>query len=170
MKYTVSELEMFLAQQYEPCTVKTYSEIIQLFITKNSRAHAFNLQDVVEDINNEKIISNTSRCGFLGAVKKYHDFLIFKGIRKVHPCKSLFITYQQNPIQFQNLFSFNELLALLDIKNIFRINEKKYRAILSFLIYQALHSNEICSLKIKHINIDTKLNTSRFQKQENQEH
>ena len=156
MKFSEAELKKFLAEQYEPRTIDCYTQIIKQFISKNGNIDKYNLHEVVEALNNEKITCNATRGLFLGAIKKYYDFLIVKGVRKVHPCRNLFISYTQQPVQFQKLFTINELNTLLDIKDVFKKNEERYRAILSFLINQALHSAEICNIKIKHVNFDTK--------------
>ena len=90
----------------------------------------------------------------LCSIKAYYDFLCYTGVRSDNPARSIKLRDQRSrDIQLQDLFTTQELEALLHQRQ--RVNKLVYRnqVLMSLLIYQGMQPGEIEALTLPDINL-----------------
>lgn len=138
-------------------TVRTYKHKAGAFYIANSNAASYTYQQVLTYFNTlqQQYTNSNTKDSYLMAIKKYYDYLIERGIREDHPCKTLFLKKRINKNFIpSNVFSPEELEQLLEREERYEHLRLKNKALISLLIYQGLSAGEICNLKIKHIDLD----------------
>ena len=152
--------EFYLNRYYTPQTVKSYVFTVSNFIKNHPNAVKFQHKDIVSYLADlgGKIPSVVTRNTMLCAIKKYYDYLIAIKTRNDHPCKTMRIKGEniakRTQVQFQELFTAQELETLLDRENRYKYLELRNKLIISFLIYQGLTCEEITQLNIGNIDYD----------------
>jgi len=151
------KLEAYLEQTHTPETAKSYGYLIENFLATNPKALKSSYSDIVAFMHElTKRISNPSTRGtYLAAIKKYYDYLLYTGQRSDHPCRTLTVKRNKPQIQFQDLFTQAELELLLQRENRYQHIETRNKAIISFLIYQGLRSDEITRLRLDDIDLES---------------
>jgi integrase/recombinase XerD len=138
-------------------TRNSYRCIIDKFLLDNPSANTYNYQDILnymEFISKQQLSRNTKQTR-LTAIKKYYYYLIEEGIREDHPCMTLNIKgATKKGVIFSDLFSMAELESLMEREERYQHLKLMHQVIISLLIYQALSSSEIISLKLSHVDMD----------------
>jgi integrase/recombinase XerD len=138
-------------------TVKIYDKVVKAFLVQNPDAPKFGYKEVLGylEVLRKAGVEHANRIHKLGAIKKYYEYLIDQGIRGNHPCKTLFMkTPPKRAVIQSDLFTMNELESLFKTHSHFNRLKVKNEVVLSLLIYQALSSKEITSLKLHHVDLD----------------
>ena len=153
-------IKQFLYRRNATQTAAKYLFIIENFTTINPRARDFRYKDIVDHfaVLKHRYPNPSTRCCMLSAIKKYYDYLLETKQRNDHPCRMFNIkgepTGKQMHVQFQDLFSTDELESLLSRENRYKNLRIRNKIIISFLIYQGLTSNEIVQLQLSNIDLD----------------
>lgn len=142
--------KQYLTQIHTPQTVNSYLRAVNHFLQHSkSKEHSI-YADVLEYLAELNTQSNRT----LSAIKKYFDYLVETEQRADHPCKHLTIKRKTIPIQFQNLFTTEELEQLLERESRYQALENRNKVIISLLIYQGLSPANIINLRLKDIDLD----------------
>lgn len=147
----------FLAKRFSAKTVLSYSYSVSKFLTENPNAVNYNYQDIVNYFFNlrRENLSNAHLDKTLAAIKQYYNFLIIEKRRTEHPCKYFkFKSGQQKAVHFDQLFSQDELVSLLERPARYSLLKRKNQLIISMLVFQGLTSEELISLKLSDVLID----------------
>jgi Site-specific recombinase XerD len=151
-------LEQYLKQHYTEDTAKIYGYEIGNYTANYPQAAQAVYKDVVSYIGTLRTrYSKASTLNrILCSIKAYYDFLCYTGQRSDNPARSIKLRDQRSrDIQLQDLFTTEELEALLNRPE--RYNNLAYRnsVLMSLLIYQALQPGEIEALRVNDINLRT---------------
>lgn len=152
-----TSLEQYLRNSHSEQTAQNYIYEITNFKNMFPTHCWLQYQDIIQflDFLQTKYENKSTRTRILSAIKRYYDYLIEIGVRSDHPCKTIVIKSKRNKtIQTQNLFSRDELLFLFNRDNRYEFLEVRNKLITSFLIYQALMSEEIIRLTLDDIDFD----------------
>lgn len=141
----------YLDSLYTEQTAQSYKRAVDhfLFHSKNKKHSSYS--DIIDYLSQEKPFSSSRD---ISAIKCYFNYLIETGQREDHPCRSLRSKRKKRDIQFQQLFTPEELELLLTRPVRYSVLENRDKAILSLLIYQALSSANIENLRVEDIDID----------------
>jgi len=155
MKVTIS-LTDYLKSRYSPDTAKAYEREIHIFKGNMKGADKALYKDLVSYLGQlRKRYSNSQTINrILCSIKAYYGYLSSTGQRQDNPAKSIRLRDKRsNDIQLQELFTTEELESLLNRAE--RYNNLAYRnkALMSLLIYQALHPRELERLTLSDINL-----------------
>ncbi|KAB2916142.1 MAG: tyrosine-type recombinase/integrase [Bacteroidetes bacterium] len=156
-------LRQYLLAFHTPKTADGYLFDLNHFLRTNPNAEQYKYQDIVRYLSSIKRnytredgrVSNSVNRK-LASLKRYYDYLYETGVRTDHPCKGIVIKgTRAKGVNFNVLFTPEELHSLLDAReNRYTHLELRNKAILSLLIYQAPASDELCRMKVAHINFD----------------
>jgi len=149
-------LEQYLDHYHTSETAKSYQYHIENFLALNPDAKNYGYKDIIDYLHflSKRIENEASRGTQLAAIKKYYDYLLYTSQRSDHPCRVLSIKRSKPQIQFQELFTEEELQLLLERENRYKHLESRNKAMIMLLIYQGLRSEEIVNLKVDHIDLD----------------
>lgn len=149
-------LHQYLEHFHTGETAKSYIYNIEVFLSVNPRAKEYSYFDIVEYINRvaKRIPNPASRGTHLSSIKKYYDYLLYTSQRSDHPCRALTIKRDKSQIQFQDLFTEEELELLLSRENRYKHLKWRNKAIIAFLIYQGMRSEEITRLRLDDIDLE----------------
>lgn len=150
-------IEEYLDMMHTRETAKSYGYTIENYLALNPKAPTSTYADIIEFLNsqNQRITRANTRATFLSGIKRYYDYLIYTEQRSDHPCRTLTVKHERIQVQFQQLFTEDELELLLKRENRYKHLESRNKAILSLLIYQGLRSEEISRLKPEDLDIDS---------------
>ena len=151
----MTNLKNYLQQDLTEQTASGYLYTINHFLKTNPKAKSYKYNNIVNymDEVSQKYSNIQYRIRILSAIKKYYDYLLIMGLRTEHPCKRLTIKKPNNQlIQFQDLFTSEELQFLLYRENRYQFLDTRNGVLLSLVIYQGLTSAELTQLNI--IDID----------------
>jgi len=149
-------LEQYLRQKYRISTVTLYMRYLKDYLTQ-ATAPTASYSDVVNYIGRlrERQYKPATLKSILGAIKQYYHYLLYIGQRNDHPCLYLVLKDKiSKHIQLQDLFTREELEALLQRKERYKITELRNQALLGLLIYQGLLPQEITNLKLKDVHLE----------------
>jgi site-specific recombinase XerD len=153
-----NDFEKYLQNMgYSEQTVKTYKHKTGAFLVSNPNAVNYTYQDVLNYFNviQQQYTNANTKDSYLMAIKKYYDYLIERGIREDHPCKTLYLKKRINRNFIPgNVFTPEELHQLLEREERYEHLRLRNKVVISLLIYQGLSAGEICHLKINHIDLD----------------
>ena len=91
----------------------------------------------------------------LAGLKQYYKFLVKTGVRIDDPARHIRLKDRRSrDIQFQDLFTRQELESLLDRPNRYGILQWRNKLIISFYIHQGLTTGEIVRLKVPDLDLD----------------
>lgn len=161
-------LEQYIKQHYSERSVPRYLQQINQFISyQGAKIHETNYSEVVEYIGILRAgnLHPKSLRNHLFSLKIYFRYLVAVGKRKDHPCESLYLKDQVNrAIIVESLYSKE---TLENLYNTFETPadrrvwaekpeavKKRDKVILSLLIYQALTTAEIITLKLEDIDLE----------------
>jgi integrase/recombinase XerD len=149
-------LQSYLQQHYTKDTAAVYQYEIDNYTSGHPRAAEAVYKDVVSYMgllrNRYNNASTLNR--ILCSIKAYYDFLCYTGVRSDNPARSIKLRDQRSrDVQLQDLFTSEELEALLQRRE--TVNKLVYRnrVLISLLIYQALQPGEIEALTLADINL-----------------
>jgi len=152
----MTNLKNYLQQDLTEQTASGYLYTINHFLKTNPKAKSYKYNNIVNymDEVSQKYSNIQYRIRILSAIKKYYDYLLIMGLRTEHPCKRLTIKKPNNQlIQFQDLFTSEELQFLLYRENRYQFLDTRNGVLLSLVIYQGLTSAELTQLNIKDIDL-----------------
>ena len=149
----------YLETQHTSQTVQSYEREIIHYVAKVGASKALNAQysDLMDYVGYlRKVHGNVKtirRC--LHSIKKYYNYLVAVGLRKDNPSKYIYLKDKiSKDIQLQDLFKKEELELLLNVNERYQILRNRNRLIVSLLIYQGLHSEEILKLNKECIDLE----------------
>jgi integrase/recombinase XerD len=142
--------KQYLSKYHTSQTVDIYLWSVDHFLTHCPTREKSSYSDILNYLALSRKNVNVN----LSAIKKYFDYQIEIEQRDSHPCKNLTIKLPSKPIQFQDLFSADELEKLLDRRSRYKILKNRNKAIISLLIYQGLSPANIVNLRLKDVNLD----------------
>lgn len=151
------KLTEYLQKHYTPKTAKAYIREIETYTAANPGNKKYTYSEIVNYIGilrtrygNPMTINR-----ILAGIKAYYGFLCFTGTRKDNPAKSILLKDKQSrDIQLQDLFTTEELEALLTAKKERYANfDRRNKVLMSLLVYQALKPGEIEALECGEINL-----------------
>lgn len=158
---------------HTPETIESYVHSIRRCLADNPSLERFTYGDVVEYLNllARQGSTNNTRTSLLYSMKKYFDFLIDSGKIENHPCRGLFIRNQRDTsVIGSDLFTPSELEVLMEREERYSMLALRNRVVVSLLIYQGLHSREICNLDLHHVDMDKGVIFVRSTSKVNQRH
>lgn len=94
----------------------------------------------------------------LSAIRKYYDYLLYKGKAVKNPATGLFIKNKQHTIP-SNLLTLEELTAIYENYQVTDLRSQRNKVMIGLLVFQALTREEIEKLEIT----DIKLNAGKIE-------
>ncbi len=143
-------IENYLHQHHTKQTAESYLHCINKYLLKHPNAALYGYTQVIQYLDEIKPINGRK----LASIKRYYDYLIDTNKRTDHPCKTLIVSRSKNHIQFQELFTTQELEILLQRESRYMDLKARNQSILSFLIYQGLSSENIIRMAVDDLNFD----------------
>ncbi len=140
----------YLEQHYSKQTVDSYSRVVSNFLSNHPKAEKYSYLDVLDALHTLSSLNGRE----LAAIKQYYEYLTIVGARNDHPCKNLKIRRTAKYVQFQDLFSPNELELLLERECRYKELETRNKIIIGLLIYQGLTPENIVKLRVEDIDLD----------------
>lgn len=150
-------LEDYLERELREQTAKNYLYTINHFLKLHPRAKRYKYQDIVNYMAEvgQKYSTVQTRIRILSAVKRYYSYLVETNQRETHPCQTLTLKKGSSQhIQLQDLFTGQELEALMERDNRYRFLDIRNKVLISLMIYQGLTSTELASLVVEDIDFD----------------
>ena len=154
----VNEFEGWMeSRHYSPKSATSYGRTIRQFLNTNPWGDEYNYKDVIEyfeKLSARQNLPTVVRKYMLIHIKRYYDYLVFTGKRDDHPCRSLHFKGRKDRGVIQSdLFTMEEMQSILKKAGEMGKQTVRHQAIVSFMVYQALKTEEIRNLKIKDINL-----------------
>ncbi|MBL7737436.1 MAG: tyrosine-type recombinase/integrase [Chitinophagaceae bacterium] len=149
-------LEKYLQQRYSAATARAYHRDIEIYLANYAGAADAKYGEVMDYIGRlRQRYSNPSTLKrVLASIKVYYDYLCAIEAREDHPARSIRLKDQRTrDIQLQDLFTTQELDLLLDRQERYRNLDYRNRVLMSLLIYQGLHPQEIAALEVTDFNL-----------------
>jgi integrase/recombinase XerD len=149
-------LQDYLNSHYSPKTAKAYSREIIIYLSNSPGASKALYPDIVAYMghlrnryHNPKTLNR-----ILASIKAYYGYLSSTGQRKDNPARGIRLRDRQNrDIQLQDLFTSEELEALLKRKERYNALEYRNKVLMGLLVYQALRPAEIAALTVADIDL-----------------
>ena len=88
----------------------------------------------------------------LSAIRKYYDYLLYKGKATKNPATGLFIKNKQHTVP-SNLLTIEELTAIYENYQVIDLRSQRNKVIIGLLVFQALTREEIEKLEITDIKL-----------------
>lgn len=148
----------FLQQHYTPATAKAYGREIEIYKSNYKQADNALYKDILDYIGllRQRYGKAATISRIVSSIKVYYDYLCSEEIRNDNPARSIKLKDKQSrDIQLQDLFTTDELEALLNRKERYNHLDYRNKALMSLLIYQALHPREMEALTVQDINLST---------------
>jgi integrase/recombinase XerD len=142
--------QQYLEQYYTVQTITSYCYVINKLKERYPECDNAKYKDILRYTATYKVRGYRD----LAALKKYYDYLIDIDVREDHPCKQLVIKHPSKGVQFQDLFTIQELELLLKRENRYSLLEFRNKSIISLLIYQGLTPANIANLRLKDIDLE----------------
>lgn len=153
------DLEQYLYGKFTTGSAKRYLfaiEKLHTFLGENNAIHA-RFSDLISYLNTlrQKGYKNTYVQTEFYGLKNYYKWLLLNGIRVDDPTANIKLNnIKKRDIQFQNLFTVDELTLLLNKKNRYDLLKWRDFLAISFYIYQGLTTGEISSLTIHDVSLE----------------
>ena len=151
-------LDKYLQQHYSPDTAKAYGREIEIYLSNYPGAAKALYKDIADYIGRlrQRYNKPATISRILSSIKVYYDYLCNEGIRADNPAKAIRLRDQRSKdIQLQDLFSGEELEALMHRRERYANLDYRNKVLISLLIYQALHPREIENLLVENIDLNT---------------
>lgn len=151
------QLITFLKKQFTDLTVKSYTRSIEIYIQAVGeetarQARYKDITDYIHTLRGKGINGNYLRSEFYG-IKNYYIWLVRSGQRVDNPIRNFYLNDpEQRDIQFQNLFTREELELLLSREDRYKLLVHRNKLAISFYIYQGLTTGEMAALTIHDAN------------------
>lgn len=149
-------LQDYLQAHYTRETAKVYLHEIDNYIAGYPAAPTAVYKDVVSYIGvlRARYSSASTLNRILCSIKAYYDFLCTTGVRSDNPARSIRLRDQRSrDVQLQDLFTAEELEALLHRRERVNVLVLRNKVLMSLLIYQALLPGEMEALTTGDINL-----------------
>lgn len=140
----------YLHEHHTSQTADSYSRVIEKLHRHVKEPKSLSYQDIVKYLNNH----STSKQKDLAGIKRYYSYLLETKQIDTHPCINLTIKQPKKAIQFQDLFTKDELELLLNRESRYQLLANRNKVILGLLIYQGLASENIVNLKVSDVDVD----------------
>lgn len=150
------KLQLYLLKYYTKHTAKAYLREIDIFLENNARAEKYVHAEIVNYMGGvRKRYKNPATLNrILAALKVYYEYLCNEGLRKDNPAKSIILRDKlSKDIQLQDLFTTEELEALMNRKEYHNNLGYRNKVMISILIYQGLKPKEMEALRLEDINL-----------------
>lgn len=147
-------LNQYLNRRYCKDTVQKYETDIVRYLKATGHGQDACYADIMDYIGMLRSRYTNARTirGILASVKAYYNWLCHTGIREDNPAKSIVLKDRINrDVQLQDLFSPEELEALLRFPERFYLHVARNEVLMSLLVYQALTPREISALRVSDI-------------------
>lgn len=160
LKIKTSSFKDYLSRNYTLGTTKRYSRAVRLFLGYMGNKEAVEQATYNQIINylhtlRERKYSNSHMTAELAGLKALYTYLVIKGTRIDNPTMSIFLNdRRRNDIQYQNLFSREDLEQLLEQGSRYKLLTNRNKLAMSFYTYQALNTGEIVKLTLDDADID----------------
>lgn len=179
----IETIEQFVTRKHTWQSARTYLYNINHYLAVNPGAEKYGHKEVVNYMAELKTrYTNTStRSAILSGIKRYYDYLVETKQRNDHPCRFIRLKGEtkgkKRQMQFQDLFSPEELQSLLNRDVRYENLRLRNKIIISLLIYQALTCDDIIRIDIDNVDLDkmeiyikssAKLNSRTLKLQQNQ--
>src|SRR6266511_4246143 len=132
--YTASFLAWTIGQQTQ-ITEVTYNELLTYIDHSTSEGDS-------------KTLLNRK----LSAIRKYYDYLLYKGKATKNPATGLFIKNKQHTVP-SNLLTPEELTALYENYQVTDLRSQRNKVMIGLLVYQALTREELEKLEVTDIKL-----------------
>lgn len=149
-------LQEYLEEHYTAETVKAYLYEISHYTTSFNEAASASYKEVVQYVGSLRTRYNNAYTlnRILCSIKAYYAYLCHTEQRSDNPAKSIRLRdARSRDVQLQDLFTAEELEALLQRKERFTNLYYRNRVLISLLIYQALTLSEIEAVKLSCIDL-----------------
>lgn len=150
-------LHDYLQKHYSPDTAKAYQREIEIFISNYPGAATAVYKDIIEYIGvlRQRYSKPATISRIVSSIKVYYDYLCSEGMRTDNPAKAIKLRDRRTrDIQLQDLFSGEELEALMNRKERYANLDQRNKVLISLLIYQALTPQEIEALQVENIDLN----------------
>lgn len=151
-------LLQYLQQQHPPATVRSYEREISIYLGQHPQAAGYTYKEVMQYVGELRgKYSNPRNIGrIVQAIKKYYHYLHGTGQRSDNPAKAIRLRDNKNkPIQLQDLFTAEELQALLELRQErYPFLAGRNKVIMSLLVNQALKAGELVAVETGHIGLE----------------
>jgi len=144
------KFEEYLSQHHTVQTTKSYQRVVEKLLFHHPDLNRMKYRDMLMLMNENNLKSAVQ----LAAIKKYFDFLVCSNIRNDHPCKQMSVRRERKAIQFQDLFSAEELELLLKRESRYQMLELRNKCLISLMVYQGLKPANIEQLKLNDVNLE----------------
>jgi integrase/recombinase XerD len=150
-------LQTYLNERYTPGTAKVYLLEIERYLSSCPGGATAVYKDILAYMGalrsryNNPATLNRILC----SIKAYYDYLCTSDQRPDNPATSIVLKdLRSRDIQLQDLFTIEELEALLNRPERYSRLESRNKVLMSLLIYQALYPVEMEALAIQDINLE----------------
>jgi len=148
----------YLKQHYAPATAKAYGREIEIYKSNCKQGDKAVYKDILDYIGllRQRYSKAATISRIVSSIKVYYDYLCQEGIRDDNPARAIRLKDKQSrDIQLQDLFTTDELEALLTRKERYHHLDYRNKVLMSLLIYQGLHPREMEVLTVPDINLTT---------------
>lgn len=151
-------LPEYLQQHYTLATAKAYGREIEIYKSNCKQADKAVYKDILDYIGllRQRYSKGATISRIVSSIKVYYDYLCSEEIRNENPARSIKLKDKQSrDIQLQDLFTTDELEALLNRKERYHHLDYRNKVLMSLLIYQGLHPQEMEAVTVQDINLTT---------------
>jgi integrase/recombinase XerD len=156
-------LEEYLQAHYSADTVKAYKREIDIYSSNFNSSptggvEGASYKEITHYIGllRQRYKKPATISRMLSAIKVYYDYLCDAGLRNDNPSKAIFLRDNRSrDVQLQDLFTIEELEALMNRKERFVNLYYRNKVLISLLIYQALHPAAMEAVRIADIDLNT---------------
>jgi integrase/recombinase XerD len=150
-------LQDYLEKLYTPGTAEVYLYEINNYLAGHPSAATAVYTDVLQYIGalRTKYSKPSTINRILCSLKAYYDYLCYTEIRSDNPARSIRLRDRRSrDIQLQDLFTWEELEALLHRPERYTNLVSRNKVLMSLLIYQGLHPGEMEALTTRNIDLE----------------
>jgi len=148
----------YLQQHYTLATAKAYEREIEIYKSNCKQADKAVYKDILDYIGSlrQRYSKAATISRIVSSIKVYYDYLCSENTRNDNPAKAIKLRDKQSrDIQLQDLFTTDELQALLTRKERYHHLDYRNKVLMSLLIYQGLHPREMEVLTVQDVNLTT---------------
>lgn len=151
-------LPEYLQKHYTPDTAKAYQREIAIYLSNYPAADTAVYKDITTYIGllRSRYSKASTLSRIVSSIKVYYDYLCSQGVRDDNPARAIKLRDKQTrDIQLQDLFTTDELEALLNRTARYHYLDYRNKVLMSLLIYQGLHPRDMEALLITDIDVNT---------------
>lgn len=148
-------LEQYLRKHYTKKTAVVYAREIELYTRHYPDAAKATYKDIIAYIGLLRDRYSAATLNrILCSIKAYYDYLCRVETRSDNPAAAILLKDKRNrDVQLQDLFTPEELEALLHRRERYSDLESRNKVLISLLIYQGLHPAEMEAVRVEDINL-----------------